>query len=119
MADDYQIEHRDGVTRIRFSSRPSFAQVKTALDDVAAHHPYQRRLWDLSNIKFDFTQQEIQRIADYGKTKFVEPNRMAIVAPGDLAFGEMREFEVYRAQPGHSQARVFRTEQEALEWLGQ
>jgi hypothetical protein len=61
----------------------------------------------------------VRRIAAYGKTKFPEKNRTAVVAPQDLAYGVLREFEVYREQEddAHSLVRAFRTKPEALEWL--
>ena len=61
--------------------------------------------------------EEIQEIAIYGKSKFVVKNRLAAVAPQDVAYGTLRAFEVYREQEGHSVPRVFRTKQEAIEWL--
>lgn len=90
---------------------------REAIDDIAANFPYEKRLWDFSNIAFDFTMDELRSIAEYGKMTFSQPNKAAIVAPQDLAFGEMRAFEVYREQRGLAAARVLRTRQEALAWL--
>ena len=113
----HSIETEDGITRIRFSRRPTYEECRAAVDDLADNYPYERRLWDFSGINFDLTQEEIRSIAHYGKVRFSKPNRAAIVAPNDLAYGEMRAFEVYRRQEGHAVARVFRTESEAVQWL--
>ena len=55
-------------------------------------------------------------IAEYGKGKFTKPNRLAIYAIKDLAFGEMSQFEVYREEE-KSAPRAFRDEKSAIEWL--
>jgi len=71
----------------------------------------------MSEIHFYFTVGEIQEISAYGKLKFTKANKLAIHAVDDLTFGEMRQFEVYREEKGTSLPRVFRIEQEAIEWL--
>ena len=116
MAQKHTIEHKNGITTIRFTGRPSYIECQSAIDDIVEHYPYDLRLWDFSNIEFDLSEKEIIDIANYGKLKFVKPNKLAIVAPQDLAFGQLRAFEVYREE-AHAVARVFRTKLEALEWL--
>ena len=117
MRRKYTIEHFDGITEIRFSQVPTYGDAREAIDDIAANFPYEKRLWDFSDIDFDFTMDELRGIAEYGKMVFTQPNKVALVATKDLAFGELRAFEVYRDQVEHSVARVFRTRQEALAWL--
>ena len=117
MASIYSIDHIDGITEVRFSRAPSYADTRAAIDDIIANYPYDRRLWDLSHIDFDFTMDELRSIAEYGKLVFTQPSKAAFVAPQDLAYGELRAFEVYREQTDHAAARVFRTRAEALAWL--
>ena len=117
MSNIYLITYENGITKIKFLVNPSFEHVKLIIDEIAESHPYEKRLWDMSEIKFNFTSDEIQRIATYGKLKFTKPNKLAIFALDDLAFGEMRQFEVYREEEGKSLPRVFRNEQDAIEWL--
>lgn len=117
MFKDYTIDHIDGITRIKFLKRPTLRDARAVVDEIAANYPYAKRLWDFRAISFDFSMDDLKSIAEYGKRKFTEANRVAIIAPGDLAYGEMRAFEVYRAEEDHAEARVFRTEEEALEWL--
>ena len=117
MGTGYTIEHIDGITEVRFSQTPSYADTRTAIDDIIANYPYDRRLWDLSNVEFDFSMDELRSIAEYGKLVFTQPSKAAFVAPQDLAYGELRAFEVYREETGHAAARVFRTREEALAWL--
>ena len=117
MGDSHKIEVIDGITVIRFERAPTYEEAQAAIDDLATSFPYELRLWDFSESDFDFSMNEIRNIAEYGKKKFVRPNSAAVVAPRDLAFGELRAFEVYRVEEGHSNARVFRTEAEAVRWL--
>ena len=112
----YSITYENGITQIKFTRKPTYSELQIIVDDIAENFSYRKRLWDLSNIYFDLTIQEIQDIARYGKKKFIRPNSMAIIAPQDLAFGTLRAFEVYRTRE-HAMARVFRTEEEAVAWL--
>jgi len=94
-----------------FNAAPEIVwKAKTEID--------QMRQWYFDNIP-DFKPEigfEIQDIAEYGKLKFVESSKMAVIAPKDLAYGILRAFEVYREQE-NAKARVFCTKQEATEWL--
>jgi hypothetical protein len=62
------------------------------------------------------TSTQIQELADYAKTKFSPPSRVAIVATEDLAFGLSRMYEVFRAQE-MVDIEIFRHEQDAQNWL--
>lgn len=119
MSKVYVIEHVDGITKIHFSKKPTYSDAQTVIDDIVDNFPYTKRLWDFSKIKFDFTMDEIKSIAAYGKLKFIKPNKLAIVAPDNWAYIELHIFQAIRKQKEHSEARVFRTEQEALKWLMQ
>ena len=119
MSKYYSIKHVNGITRIQFSKSPTYNEVQTVIDDIVENFPYIKRLWVFSNIKFDLTIDEIKAIAKYGKSKFIKPNKLAIVAPDDRAYFKLHIFQAYRKQKEHSVANVFRTEQEALEWLSQ
>jgi glutaredoxin len=116
MSKTHKITHNDGITKIKFLVSPSYGQVKSIIDEVSEKYPYEKRLWDLSEIKFDFSTIEIKMISDYGKQKFTKANKLAIYVVDDLAFGEMRQFEVYREEE-KSLPGIFRNEQEAIEWL--
>ena len=116
MKKKYTVEHENGITTVRFSEKPTFEEVQGVIDDLVENYPYDLRVWDLSNIDFNFSEQEIIDIANYGKLKFVKPNKAAFIAPQDLVYGQLRAFEVYREQE-HAAARVFRTKPEALAWL--
>jgi len=118
MSEIYKIEYLNGITRIEFLKNPTYKDATTAIDDIAENYPYEKRLWVLS-FDFSFTEQEIKDISKYGKSIFINPNKIAIVANGDLAYGEMRQFMVYREEENKADACVFKTEEEAINWLNQ
>ena len=117
MSDTHIIKHYEGITEIKFLVSPTFVQLKSIIDDIVENYPYEKRLWDMSEIQFDFTSNEIEQIAEYGKQKFTKPNKLALFALDDLAFGEMRQFMVYREEQSQSIPRAFRNKQAAIEWL--
>ena len=117
MSENCTITVDNGITTIRFDAAPTYEEVRQVIAEIAADYPYEIRLWDFSNIEFDFSMSDIRAIADYGKLRFEKPSIIAIVAPDDRAYGEMRAFEVYREEEGHATARVFRTIAEATRWI--
>ena len=117
MSENCTITVDNGITTIRFDTAPTYEEVARVIAEIAARYPYEIRLWDFSNIEFDFSMSEIRAIAEYGKRKFEQPNIIALVAPDDRAYGEMRVFEVYREERGHATARAFRTLGEAKRWI--
>jgi len=108
---------KNGITTIVFSEDPTFDVCKAVIDELAATKSYHFRLWDFSEVLFTFSMDEIKAIARYGKARFLDKNRLAAVAPQDVAYGMLRAFEVYRDEDAHSVARVFRKEEEARAWL--
>lgn len=119
MIENCKITVNDGITCIQFGVAPTYQEALRVIDELADKYPYEYRLWDFSNLQFDFSMTEIRDIAEYGKRKFRKQNRLAMVAPDDLAYGELRAFEVYREEDGHATARVFRTIEEATDWLAE
>ena len=117
MSNTYLTTHENGITRIKFLVSPSYDHVKLIINEVAESYPYERRLWDMSEVKIKFTTGQIKAMAAHGKTKFIKPNKLAIYVVDDLAFGQMRQFEVYSEEESKSESRVFRNEQDAIEWL--
>jgi hypothetical protein len=117
MSNTHLITHENGFTRVKFLVNPSYEHVKLMINEVAESYPYEKRLWDMSDVKIKFTTGQIKAMAAHGKTKFIKPNKLAIYVVDDLAFGQMRQFEVYREEEGKSESRVFRNEQNAIEWL--
>ncbi len=89
----------------------------SVIDRLAEENAYHLRLWDFSPVHFNWSMDEIRQVAEYGKARFPEENRLAIVANKDVAYGLFRAFQVFREQEGHSVPAVFREKNEALSWL--
>lgn len=107
----------DNIVKVKLLQRPTTAQLKSIIDELDEKYPFKRRLWDYSAIRFDLKESEIQEVAEYAKKKQHRPDRLAFYAPKDFEFGTMRQYEAYRDDPEGSATRVFRNEQEAIEWL--
>ena len=114
---NYKYEKINGVAIIEFSQVPTFDEGKEAIDMLANEDTYHLRLWDFSNINFDWDSKQLQEIAKYSKSKFLEENRLAFVAPQDLSFFLLNVLELYREQQSLSVVKVFRKKQDAEEWL--
>lgn len=106
---------REGVTRIKFGEHPTYAELEATIEAIV-ELPYERRLWDFSAIAFDLDMTLVRRIAEFGKSKLTRPSLIAVVAPQDLAYGELRAFAVYR-ETSRDRIRVFRTVEEAEAWF--
>jgi hypothetical protein len=97
---------------------------------------YQRNVWGDPQVAgynelMDMTQVTDFAIASGGRVRelatmsaamdpSVGRSKFAIVAPGDVAYGLARMYEVYRESNARSrkEVSVFRTMAEALKWLG-
>ena len=115
MDKNHSIDTTGGIITVRFNREPGFEEICLAIDDVADKYPGELRLWDLS-CGLSLTNDQVQQLAEYGKSRLYKPARLAIVAPQDLSFGLLRMYEVYRKED-HINQRVFRNEQEARDWL--
>ena len=116
MSPIYSIQYIEGITVVSFNSKPNYQDTRDVIDDISENYSYKKRLWDLTGANFNFDMEEIKAISEYGKSKFIKENKIAVVAPNDLAFAEMRAFIVYREEE-HTESMVFRTKLEAIDWL--
>jgi hypothetical protein len=74
------------------------------------------QLVDLSNVaKIEFSREDVEKFAQ--ATIFLLNSRRAAVATADLAYGLARMFAMFRESKGEEGLRVFRTLDEALEWV--
>lgn len=115
MKPNYSIERVDGVLVVRFKEMPTLQEISSAIGELAKTEDNCLRLW-IFNKGASFSSDEIFQIAYHHKSLQFPPSRMAVVAPTDLAYGLARMHEIYRSQDNQIQA-IFRTEQEAFEWL--
>ena len=116
MTKNYSIDTLGGVTTVRFSEEPIMNVIRNAIDDVAENYLSELRLWDLSSEGINLTSTQIGEVAQYEKSKFLIPSKIAVVASKDLAFGLMRMYQVFR-EDELAEVNIFRTEREARAWL--
>ena len=116
MAKNYAIETKNGITKVRFSQAPGANDFRNAINDVADNYQCDLRLWDFGNEGMKITSHELREIARYGKTKFLKPSKVAIIAPKELDYISSQLYEIYR-QDTLIEQKVFHTENEALSWL--
>ncbi|HXY00091.1 MAG TPA: hypothetical protein VEI54_04165 [Candidatus Limnocylindrales bacterium] len=64
---------------------------------------------------FELSAAEVQRLAE--KSNFAPQSRRAFIVPNDVSFGLARMFEMLRADLGEENLRVFRSLDEALDWV--
>ena len=112
----YKIEKLGDITAIRFTHKPSLEDIRMSIDEAASISASGLRLWDFSHSGWDLTSTQLQKLAEYAKTKFFSPSKVALVATKDLSFGISRVYETLRKQEG-LEIEVFRSEQKAVSWL--
>lgn len=115
MTKNYSIKISNGITEIRFTKVAKLSCICDAMDEVIEKYLTNFRLWDISN-GIDLNSSEAQKVGEYAKSKFLTPGWSAIIAPTDLSYGTARMEDVYREDNLVTQ-KVFRSEQEALDWL--
>ncbi|MBT8364680.1 MAG: hypothetical protein KJP23_08235 [Deltaproteobacteria bacterium] len=116
MEKNYTVEIIDDVTVVRFLIKPGPDEIRMSIDEVAAISAKGLRLWDFSCGGLNLPGTQIEEMAAYAKTKFLQPSKVAIVAPEDLSYGLSRIYEALRRQEG-LEIEIFRGEQKALNWL--
>lgn len=116
MAKVHSMSASEGVVTVCFHKPPSAADIRRAISEVAERFPGLARLWDFRSVRVDLAPGEIQQLANFAKSQATLPSRVAIVVPDDASFGLSRMYEVYR-EDDVSEHMVFRSEEEARDWL--
>ena len=115
MDKKYDLQKMDDLLLFRFCQKAEVKEILTSLDDALEIGAARCRLWNFS-YGTNLSTGDIQQIAAYAKSLKLSPGKVAIVAPDDLTFGFFRMYEVYR-QEDQIKLNVFRSEQEAIDWL--
>jgi hypothetical protein len=116
MVEKYTIEIESGITFVNFNIAPSDKDIEVLLAHLAKQNIYERRLFNLGDLKFDIPASELESIAKVGKNLFQRPNKGALVATQDISFGTGSQLGVYSSE-GQNQFSVFRKKENALSWL--
>ncbi|MFC1524322.1 hypothetical protein ACFL6N_05985 [Thermodesulfobacteriota bacterium] len=114
---NYSIDTIGGVTAVRFTQGAGVEDILNAIDDVAENYLNDLRLWDISDESLNLTGKEIRQLAKYGRSRFLLPSKVAIVASEDLAYSLRKTYEVYKDERLLSETRFFRSDQKARSWL--
>ena len=117
MRESYKIRRFGEVTFIKVLEHPTYQMFTEIIDKVAVDNWYVKRIWDIRDVGFDFSEEEIRDIATYGQKKFPEKNYMAVVVKDPLGFGLTRQFSVYREDDNKTEVKIFSSPDEASEWL--
>lgn len=107
----------DGIVIVRLNRTASFQEMASLLDHLASKEWYRLRLYDIRDVEITNRVEDLIKIADYGRKVFPKTNRCAWVANLDLSFGLARLTAGYREQPEVCHCRVFKSIDEAHEWL--
>ena len=91
-------------------------------DSMLSNPSYDERLrllFDMRRVtRFDTSAMELRAHADAGAAGWRRYQRLAFLAPTDLAFGLARVYQAYvGAQYDEDSLRVFRRKDEAWQWL--
>jgi hypothetical protein len=73
-------------------------------------------LWDLSGTDFNLSSDQLSIFAARTRRKTNKPQKTAIVALEDLAYGLARIYSVRREEQ-QTEVNVFKSEEEAIRWL--
>jgi len=120
---DFKVEYIDGVFICTSYGRAEAGDAAKVIDAMLSHEnwkPGTPRCYDILNLDTgSLTVKEIRRIADYAARRKAElgEGKIAMVASRSLEYGFARMLSVFVSQFGNSEFEVFRTRDEALDWL--
>ncbi|MDG1442855.1 MAG: hypothetical protein P8R02_09245 [Pseudomonadales bacterium] len=97
MVEKYTIEIESGITFVNFNIAPSYKDIEVLLAHLAKENIYERRLFNLGDLKFDISASELESIAKVGKNLFKRPNKGALVATQDISVATGGQLSVYSA----------------------
>lgn len=123
MPISYDIDEHRGVVRTIATGRLTDEDLldhKRALLADARFRPGMRELSDIRGVdQLDVTPQGIMEAASFDADYEAElgAHRLGLLVPSDLVFGMARMYEM-RTAGSTGGVEVFRTEDEALRWLG-
>ena len=108
---------QEGFYRISLRGKGTFDEFFSAIGESQTFADSTKELWNLVEIPFELNTEQIRLLATAAQMKRHKPVLTAIVATGDLHFGLLRMYSVYR-EDGDTELAVFRSDTEAMEWLG-
>ena len=122
MPIDYDIDETQGLVVAKGSGVITPDEVVAHLDELAADSRYQppmKKLIDYREVtNMRYTEDDTWAVARKKEhTDFFKDERCAFVSPGDATFATTRVHQTL-ANKTNDNTAVFRTYEEAVEWLG-
>ncbi|MDJ0916256.1 MAG: hypothetical protein QNJ05_00745 [Woeseiaceae bacterium] len=117
LPDAIHIKIVDGVVIATYLEPASAEETRQVIRYLASTGNYRRRVWDLSQIDFPFTMDELRELAYYGREVMGEASRIAFVVKDTVGYGSLRAFSTYREGGNNAKTSVFRSLDEAMQWV--
>lgn len=112
----YSINIENGITHVRFNETLRYNDIKPLVQSLAGKNIYRKRIYNVIDVGFELSKEEIIKLSNLGKNIFKEKNRGCIVTNQILPFGEGRQFSTYR-EDEYCEFDVFKKIDEAIIWL--
>ncbi len=113
----YSIDNADGITHVTFFKMCDFPELLSAIDHVAKSRPSRRLIWDFGLAASSLSGARIAALADNGRSGSTDYEKIAIVAGAGQMMGLGKRFEAYQGTATTAEVYIFRTVENAMEWL--
>jgi hypothetical protein len=120
---DFTVEYVDGIFICAASGRAESGDAVEVIETMMSHpewRPGMPRCYDISNLDSGLLSvDELRKISGFASIhkKELGGGKIAMVTSRDLEYGLSRMLSVFVSQLGKSQLEVFRTREEAIDWL--
>lgn len=111
----FTIHKKESYIHIIFHQKANKTQVMQMLDEAFHLDTTGFRYYNCES-GLDTSVDEMREIAEYGRKHFAKSVRLAFYTKDLCTYGLLRAFEVFREE-AVTQTRVFKSEEEALQWL--
>jgi len=110
-----------GLTEYTCTGVVDRAEITDAVDGFYADTPTPNVIWDLADANVSaLSAADVEVLADHtvSRAHSRDEGKTAIIAPKDMGYGLSRMFQTFTDLAKHQAAvRVFRTRDDALEWI--
>ena len=120
---DFKVEYIDGIFICTSSGRAGKGDAVRVMEAMLSHpewKPGTPRCYDISDLDSgSLNVNEMRRIASFASIHRAQlgGGKIAMVASRNLEYGFSRMLSIFVTQFGESDLEVFRTREEALDWL--
>jgi hypothetical protein len=119
MSINYTVNTRQRIIITSASGDISLSDMQEHMQTVQNHpeiQPDYNHIFDLRKAgNFEITTSDVKQLAEF--SYFNEQSKRAIVASSDLFYGMSRMYEIFKKDASVN-VRVFRTYEEAKQWVG-